>query len=80
MMDFSGTREGSTGAARVALYKQATELLLQCVMEGEVRDVTIIASHPALWMKTVTTLTTTEAQEQISVAFKVLAEHGERKI
>lgn len=69
--------DSSTSAARVAAYKRATELLLQCVMEGEVRDITIIASHPALGMKIVTTLTTMEAQEQISVAFKGLADYGE---
>lgn len=72
--------DSSTSAARVAAYKRATELLLQCVMEGEVRDITIIASHPALGMKIVTTLTTVEAQEQISMAFKGLAEQGERKL
>ena len=73
--------DSSTSAARVAAYKRATELLLQCVMEGEVRDITIIASHPALGMKIVTTLTTVEAlgvSKITSVALTQVAANPER--
>lgn len=71
-MQFCGTN--ANGTAQTNAYAAGAELLLRCMMEGALKDMTVIVSHPQTGVEIVTSMTPGECEEQISAAFKGLCE------